>query len=257
MLRLRQICLIAPRLEPVVEDLTSVLGLGVAYRDPAVAMFGLVNAILPIGDSIIEVVAPTTGDTPATRFLERRGTGGYMTILDTDSIEPWRTHLARHSVRIAADLAADGYLGLQLHPRDTGGPLLEINWSAGWETGAYHPAGPDWQPQVVRESAAALAEASIVSPEPDALARRWATILDRDAPADRTIELDRGRLCFTTGESDGLAGMTILTTNPAAIREAAIARRCPVGPDFVIIGGVRIRLTADPFSRKEARALSG
>ena len=36
-LRLRQIALVAEKLEPVVDDLRSVLGIEVCYRDPGVA----------------------------------------------------------------------------------------------------------------------------------------------------------------------------------------------------------------------------
>ena len=40
-LRLRQIALIARELATVVEEIRDVFGLEVAYRDPAVAVFGL------------------------------------------------------------------------------------------------------------------------------------------------------------------------------------------------------------------------
>ena len=43
-LRLRQIALVASELEPIVEDLGSVFGLEVCFRDPGVATFGLENA---------------------------------------------------------------------------------------------------------------------------------------------------------------------------------------------------------------------
>ena len=56
--RLKQVALVAASLEPVVEELSSQLSLRVAYRDPAVAMFGLHNAVLPIGSQFVEVVSP-------------------------------------------------------------------------------------------------------------------------------------------------------------------------------------------------------
>ena len=40
-LRLRQVCLVAPGLDPVVADLQAVFGVQVAFRDPQVAAFGL------------------------------------------------------------------------------------------------------------------------------------------------------------------------------------------------------------------------
>ena len=246
MLRLRQVCLIAHALEPVVEDLTTVLGVTVAHRDPAVAMFGLQNSIMPVGDAFIEVVAPIQSDTPATRFLERRGPGGYMVILDTDDLVPWRSRLAEHGVRIAADLAVDGYNGLQLHPADTGGPLLEINWSAGWETGAYHPAGAQWRPLPAASDHLELQEALVAAVEPEALARRWAKILEHPVGPGPAILLDRGAIRFVTARhgGDGLAGVTVAAADPEAIRQAALRRGCPVGPDYIEIGGIRVRIAA-------------
>ena len=57
MLRLRQICLIARELDPAIADLEAVLGITTCHRDPAVKKFGLVNALLPIGNNFLEVVA--------------------------------------------------------------------------------------------------------------------------------------------------------------------------------------------------------
>ena len=86
-LRLRQLCLVAAQLEPVVDDLSAVFGVEVCHRDPAVGQFGLHNALLPFGTSFVEIVAPVTEGTTAERYLERRkGDGGYMVILGSDSL---------------------------------------------------------------------------------------------------------------------------------------------------------------------------
>ena len=61
--RLRQICLAAPRLAPVVDDLQAILGLSVCHRDPKLIAYGLENALLPIGTDFLEVVAPLQPDT--------------------------------------------------------------------------------------------------------------------------------------------------------------------------------------------------
>jgi hypothetical protein len=47
-LRLRQICLVAPHLEPVISDIAGIMGLKVCYRDGNVAKYGLENARLPV-----------------------------------------------------------------------------------------------------------------------------------------------------------------------------------------------------------------
>ena len=124
-LRLRQICLVARELEPVVDDLCAVFGVKVCHRDPEVGQFGLHNALMPFGSSFPEVVAPQRDGTAAGRYLERRqGDGGYMVILDSEALPRWRSHVAAIGVRIAAPLALGDYEGMQLHPRDTGGGSL-------------------------------------------------------------------------------------------------------------------------------------
>ena len=64
-IRMRQICLVARSLAPVVDELRAGLGLEVCHRDPGVGKYGLENALFPVGDGFLEVVAPvregTTG----------------------------------------------------------------------------------------------------------------------------------------------------------------------------------------------------
>ena len=51
-LRLRQIALVANKLEPVLDDLCDTLGIEVCYRDPGVGTYGLENALMPIGTTM-------------------------------------------------------------------------------------------------------------------------------------------------------------------------------------------------------------
>ena len=84
-LRLRQICLVAPHLEPVISDISAIMGLNVCYRDGNVAKYGLENALLPVDTILLEVVAPFQPGTAAGRFLDKTGgRGGYMAIFCCD-----------------------------------------------------------------------------------------------------------------------------------------------------------------------------
>lgn len=251
-LRLRQICLVAATLEPVLADLADILGLALCYRDGNVARYGLVNGLLPIGRAFLEVVAPTRPGTAAGRYLQRRrGDGGYMVILDCDDIERRRAHLDAIGVRIANLVRHDGYTGLQLHPRDTGGAMLELNHTDGGDDldGAYAPAGPHWQRALRSEVATALLAAELQSPDPEALARRWSALLERplgrDADGAPAIALDLGRLRFVRdgdGRGEGLGGLDVAVADRAGLLAAAEARGASLSGDHVTICGTRFRL---------------
>ncbi len=126
-LRLRQICLVAHELAPVVEQLEAVLGLEVCYRDPGVGRFGLENALLPVGNQLLEVVAPIEENTAGGRYLERRGgEGGYMVITQCDDHAARRRRVEELGVRVVTQFERHGFQNMQLHPKDTGGSFFEI-----------------------------------------------------------------------------------------------------------------------------------
>lgn len=246
-LRLRQICIVARDLTPVVDDLCAVFGVQVCHRDPAVGQFGLCNALMPFGQQFVEVVAPAQAGTAAGRYLARRGgDGGYMVILDSESLGRWRSHVAGIGVRVAAPLALGDYEGLQLHPRDTGGALLEINSTRGGASlhGPYWPAGPHWQAHVDTRRVRGLAAAVLQSAEPDRLARRWAEIVQRPLEGEAArlqVPLDNAQLHFVPdadGRGEGLAGVVLHVHDADAIRAAAQARGLSTTRGGVTIGGV-------------------
>lgn len=250
-LRLRQICLVAPHVEPSVSTMCTVLGTMVCYVDPQVEKYGLTNALMPIGNSFLEVVAPTRGGTAAGRYLERRGgEGGYMVILECDAIEPWLAHLPAVGVRIANDLDDPGrYRGLQLHPRDTGGALLEINHTFGgaWD-GPYHPAGPRWQGAHRADAEDRIVAAELQSADPVRLASRWSEILRRplrDAGGVPTIDLDLGTLRFipaNDGRGEGLGGIDVKIPRHERARFAARQKEVEEVDGALLLCGTRVRL---------------
>lgn len=254
-LRLRQICLVAPELEPAVADIRAILGVAPCYHDPNVAPFGLVNAVFPIGYSFLEVVAPVAEATTAGRFLERSGgRGGYMVIIDCDDPERRQSHAAALGIRIAHVSDHGDYFGVQLHPRDCRAAMIELNRTAGGDdiAGPYHPAGPDWPGQAktppgqARTQAKALLEAELESPDPAGLAAHWARILERPATSDGVdplIVLDVGVLRFLPapmGTAECLAGLRIAVADPEQVRAAAAARGYAVTGGSFHCYGVRI-----------------
>jgi hypothetical protein len=244
MLRLRQIAIVAKDLDPVVDSLHTALGLDVAFSDPAVAAFGLHNAVLPIGNQFIEVVSPVREGTAGGRYLERRhGDGGYMVILQSDRHGDRKRRVHELGIRIALQHDSAEYRIMQLHPADTGGSFLEIDEQIGGDDldGPWEPAGPDWQRARRTHVVSGIAAAELQSPDPQRLAARWSEILElpigrRTDGALPTIELDNATLRFTTatdGRGEGLGAIDVNLAVGAA-----------TDPDTLpgSIGGLRIRV---------------
>jgi len=246
--RIRQFVIVARDLEKTVADLTGVLGIEVAFNDPSVREFGLRNAVMPVGDTFLEVVSPVVPDATAQRYLERRrGDGGYMLIIQCDDLDRDRYRLGSIGVRTVwkADLAT--IRGTHLHPKDTGGTLLSLDDATPPES--WHWAGPEWKEHVRCGIVDSITAAELQASDPAGLARRWAVILDRSvresSPGRFEIPVDHGRLRFvpvTDGRGEGLGGFDVRAIDPGAIIRAARDRGGVIGEGQVTVAGVRIGL---------------
>jgi glyoxalase-like protein len=252
-LRVRQIALIARQLAPVVEDIRDVFGLEVAFRDPAVKTFGLENAVFPVGNQFLEVVAPIREGTAGGRYLDRRnGDGGYMVICQCDDEAPRKRRAAELGIRKAMEHDEPEFRIMQLHPRDTGGCFLEIDQQLGDE-GEWMPAGKNWKSAVRTEVVRGIAAAEIQSPDFAELANRWGQIVELPVKADATgaqsIHFDNADVRFvkdTDGRGEGLAGVDLIVANRERLLAAAERRGKRVSDDLVNVCGVRFRLTDKP-----------
>jgi len=252
MLRLKQICLVAADLDSVEEELKAILGLEVAYSDAGLSVFGLRNIMLPIGDSFLEVVSPIQEDTTAGRFLERRGgDGGYMVIMQCGDIGTVKERAEGLGIRIVWEDESEETAGIQLHPKDLPGALVDIRWNPGDQdpAGPWAPAGPDWQRARRTDVVRSLVAAEIQCDDPDALAARWAEVTDRpvsrDADDNPAIRLDDGNIRFvgaTDGRGIGLGGIDVEVVDREQLFATAEARGCEVSDETVMICGTRIRM---------------
>lgn len=251
-LRLRQICLVARELEPQIAALQAIFGLEICHRDPGVAVFGLENALLPVGNQFLEVVAPVKPDTAAERYLARRGgDGGYMVITQCDEHAPRKRRVAELGVRQAWGYERPEYHCMQLHPKDTGGAFFEMDWQVDgeMEDGPWTPAGPDWKPARRTDVVSAIRAAELQSPDPDTLAARWGDIaelpVERDAAGQATLTLQNATLRFvecSDGRPEGLGGLDLAVVDRPRVLEAAAARGARVSDDLIHVCGTRFWL---------------
>jgi hypothetical protein len=247
-IRLRQICLVAPRLEPAIGDIAAIMGLDVCYRDPNVARYGLENALLPVDTILLEVVAPFQDGTAAGRFIERTGgRGGYMAIFSCDDPRERQRNAEAIGVRTAHVIDRPPYLGVQLHPRDCRAAFIEFNHTDGSDNarGPYPPAGPDWHKAIRNEVTQALVGVEMESPDPDGLAQHWGRIVGVPVSHEGVpvLALPNCTFRFVKGASDAMSGLTFRVRDPARVGAAARERGHAVTANSFVLSGVNFHLT--------------
>jgi hypothetical protein len=249
--RLRQICLVAPHLEPVISDIAGIMGLSVCYRDGNVAKYGLENALLPVDTILLEVVAPTKPGTAAGRFLDKTGgRGGYMAIFCCDDPDERGRHAREIGVRVAHVIDHAPYHGVQLHPRDCRAAFIEFNHTEGSDDilGPYPPAGPDWQKSIRKDVTQALTGVEMQSPEPAGLAEHWGKIIgipvSKSEHGEPELKLPNCIFRFVNGATEIMSGLTFRVADVAKVLDAAGAKDYAVSGDSFLLGGVTFRLAA-------------
>jgi len=248
-MRLRQICLVAPRLEPVIADIAAIMGLAVCYRDGNVEKYGLVNALLPVDTILLEVVAPFREGTAAGRFLEKTGgRGGYMAIFCCEDPDARAAKANAMGVRTANVITHAPYHGVQLHPRDCGAAFIEFNHTDGTDDvlGPYPPAGPDWRKFIREDVTEALIGVEMQSPDPERLAEHWGRIIGMavtgSADGLPELELSNCSFRFVKGGSEIMSALEFRVRDVGAVRDAARARGVAAAGNEFLLGGVNFRL---------------
>ena len=122
------------------------LGVAVASIDEALAVYralGLaetkreevpsqkvVVAFLPVGESRIELLQPTAGDSPVAKFLAKRGGGIHHVCFAVEDLDAALEDLSRRGFRLIhreAVPGADGKRVAFLHPEAGHGVLIELS----------------------------------------------------------------------------------------------------------------------------------
>ncbi len=86
-------------------------------------------AMIPVGESRIELLEPTAEDSPVGRFLAKRGEGLHHIALHVDDISGTLEAMKAKGVRLVSDelqVGAGGHLYFFIHPESAGGVLVEI-----------------------------------------------------------------------------------------------------------------------------------
>ena len=86
-------------------------------------------AFLPLAGSEIELVQPTSDDSGIAKYLAKRGPGMHHVCLEVDDIDGMMQTLKAKGIALIneeARVAADGKKYAFIHPKSTGGVLVEL-----------------------------------------------------------------------------------------------------------------------------------
>ena len=117
--------------EKIDEDLAlwrDVLGLEVDSTED-IAEQGVRVAMLPIGESHIELLEPLSAETPVGKFLRKWGPGVHHLAIRVTDIRASLAHLKEQGIRLIDEkprLGAGGCLVAFVHPSSANGVLLEL-----------------------------------------------------------------------------------------------------------------------------------
>jgi len=103
-------------------------GMPLVHRETIEAQ-GVEAALLDVGDSHVELLAPLDPDTPVGRFLAKRGPGLHHVAYQVDDIEAVLRRLRDQGIRLIDESPRTGIRQSQvafLHPSSSGGVLTEI-----------------------------------------------------------------------------------------------------------------------------------
>ncbi|WP_322506485.1 methylmalonyl-CoA epimerase [Anaerolinea sp.] len=87
-----------------------------------------VVAFMPVGDSEVELVKPTTDDSGVAKFLAERGGGMHHLCFEVDDLEAKLADLKAKGVRLINETPIElpGRKMAFIHPKSTGGVLVEL-----------------------------------------------------------------------------------------------------------------------------------
>jgi methylmalonyl-CoA epimerase len=90
---------------------------------------GVKTAMLPVGESRIELLEALSANTPVGRFIAKRGPGLHHIALHVNDISATFESMKAKGLRILSDdiqIGAGGHLYFFIHPASAGGVLTEI-----------------------------------------------------------------------------------------------------------------------------------
>jgi methylmalonyl-CoA/ethylmalonyl-CoA epimerase len=125
--RINHVAIVVPNIDEGLAFWRDALGLPLGERRH-VAQEAVDVAFLEAGNAHLELVQPTTDDSGVAQYLVKKGAGMHHLCLEVDDLEAAMQRLREHGAQLLNDAPRerDGIRYVFVHPRSTGGVLLEL-----------------------------------------------------------------------------------------------------------------------------------
>jgi methylmalonyl-CoA/ethylmalonyl-CoA epimerase len=178
--RLWQVALLVRDLQDAGQLYHRVLGMEPCCSSD-LAEYGLTNLVLPASKgTFIELLQPTSPDSAASRYLQRRGEAPYLLIFETHRYDQLIPHLKSIGVRITAETERPGVRSAFVHPSATNGVFLEIIEVNDPEN-PWPPAGPDWYKKEWSPKTCQFRQIAVLESDLDRAIHRWSEMFGLQA----------------------------------------------------------------------------
>lgn len=128
LLNLDHVALAVRDLDAALDAFARLYGVTAVSRE-VVASEGVEEAMIPVGGSQVQLLAPLSPESPVARFLERRGEGIHHLAFAVADLDAALAHLAEEGAELVDGEPRRGGGGSRIafvHPRTFGGTLTEL-----------------------------------------------------------------------------------------------------------------------------------
>jgi len=131
--RMDHVAMVVPKLDERLPMLTELLGMKVVHRfeNPQAGYNGIALDV-PGGGAQWELLEPRDESSFLTRFLAERGGGFHHATFEVEDVERATAALREYGYEPYSGREHGTYKEVFLHPKDTGGVLLQL-YEGGWE----------------------------------------------------------------------------------------------------------------------------
>jgi methylmalonyl-CoA/ethylmalonyl-CoA epimerase len=127
-MKIDHIGIATPKIDDALAFWRDALGLEVVHAEE-VAEQGVRVAMLPVGESRVELLEPTHAGSPVAKFIAKRGAGIHHVAVQVEDIRATLARLKSNGARLIDEeprVGAGNCLIAFVHPSATGGVLLEL-----------------------------------------------------------------------------------------------------------------------------------